>query len=187
MGAAKRWLKNRPTMSRLFVPMKKVGRFVFGDTQKVVRSGNWHGNDTCWRMVLDLNKCFFFFDGDARPRQKAMRYLAVVDGIVAGEGNGPMSPDAKRCGVILAGRHPVAVDCVAAELMGFEWRKLRLLKNAFNLREMNFVPFSPEQIEIISNRKVWAGKLNQMDETFQFRPHFGWTGAIEKHAKALSA
>lgn len=187
MGAAKRWLKNRPTMSRLFVPVKKMGRLVFGDTQQVVRSGNWHGNDTCWRMVLDLNKCLFFFDGNGQRRQKPMKYLAVVDGIVAGEGNGPMSPDPKPCGVIIAGMHPTAVDCVGAELMGFEWRKLRLLKNSFNLRELNFVPFRTEEIEVVSNRKTWRGKLNQLEETFQFRPHFGWVGAIEKQAKALSA
>jgi hypothetical protein len=79
MGGAKRWLKNRPLMSRLFVPVKKLGRFVFGDTQKVVRSGNWHGKDTCWRMVLDLNKCLFFFDGSGQTQKKPLRYLAVVD------------------------------------------------------------------------------------------------------------
>ncbi len=187
MGAAKRWLKNRPAMSRLFVPVKKMGRVVFGDTQTVVRSGNWHGNDTCWRMVLDLNKCLFFFDGAGKRRQRPCKYLAVVDGVIAGEGNGPMSPDPKPCGVILAGTHPVAIDCVAAELMGFDWGKIRLLKNAFGLREMNFVPFAAADIEVTSNVKAWTGKLNQIDQTFHFRPHFGWIGAIEKQAKALSA
>ena len=187
MGAAKRWLKNRPAMSRLFVPVKKMGRWVFGDTQSVVRSGNWHGNDTCWRMVLDLNKCFFFFDSEGKPRQKPIRYLTVVDGIVGGEGMGPMAPDPKPCGVIIAGMHPVAVDCVAAELMGFDWRKLRLLQNSFKLREMNFVPFAAQDIEVISNRAAWTGPLIQVEETFQFRPHFGWAGAIEKQARALSA
>src|SRR6185503_8972332 len=125
--------------------------------------------------------------GEARPRQRPVKYLAVVDGIVAGEGNGPMAPDPKPCGVILAGTHPVAIDCAAAELMGFDWRKLRLLKNSFNLREMSFVPFAPEDIEVVSNRKEWSGKLSAMEDTFQFRPHFGWVGAIEKQIKALSA
>jgi uncharacterized protein (DUF362 family) len=180
MGAAKRWLKNRPAMSRLFIPLKKAGRLVFGDTQNVVRSGNWHGNDTCWRMVLDLNKCFFFFDGAGQPRKKPLRYLAVVDGIIAGEGNGPMSPDPKPCGLILAGTHPVAVDCVAAILMGFEWQKLRLLENSFQIGERNFVDFRPEGIEVVSNKPAWNGRLDQIEETFAFRPHFGWIGAIEK-------
>ncbi|MBA4147331.1 MAG: DUF362 domain-containing protein [Verrucomicrobia bacterium] len=187
MGTAKRWLKNRPTLSRLFVPLKKLGRLYFGDTQKVVRSGNWFGNDTCWRMVLDLNKCLFFFDGAGKRRTKPIRYLAVVDGIVGGEGNGPMAPDPKPCGVIIAGTHPVAVDCVAATLMGFDWQKIRLLKNSFNMRELSFVNFSPGDIQVISNNPAWNGKLDAIEETFHFKPHFGWTGAIEKQTKSLSA
>lgn len=187
MGTAKRWLKNRPAISRLFVPFKKAGRLVFGDTQKVVRSGNWHGNDTCWRMVLDLNKCLFFYDGGGQPRAKPLRYLAVVDGIIGGEGNGPMSPDPRPCGVVLAGTHPVAVDCVGTTLMGFDWQKLRLLKNSFLMRELNFVPFRPDDIEILSNRAAWAGRLHELEESFDFRPHFGWAGAIENGRRALTA
>jgi uncharacterized protein (DUF362 family) len=186
MGTAKRWLKNRPGLSRLFVPVKKAGRMFFGDTQKVVRSGNWHGNDTCWRMVLDLNKCFFFFDGAGQPRRKPLRYLAVVDGIIGGEGDGPMSPDPKPCGVLLAGTHPVAVDCVAAALMGFDWQKLRLLKHSFALRELDFVSFLPDDIEVISNNPAWSGKLHQMEATFNFRPHFGWIGAVENSRQSVT-
>ena len=187
MGAAKRWLKARPGMSRLFVPVKKMGRVIFGDTQKVVRSGNWHGNDTCWRMVLDLNKCLFLFDGSGNRRTKPLRYLVIVDGIVAGEGNGPMSPDPKTCGVILAGTHPVAVDLVAATLMGFDWQKLRLLRQSFNMRELSFVPFAPDAIHVISNNPRWQGRLEQIEDTFQFRPHFGWVGVIENRRRMLAA
>ena len=187
MGSAKRVLKNSPLLSRLFVPLKKVGRIVFGDTQKVVRSGNWHGNDTCWRMVLDLNKCLFSFNGAGERRTKPVRYLAVVDGIIGGEGNGPMAPDAKPCGVIIAGTHPLAVDCVAATLMGFDVQRIRMLKNAFAMRELNFAPFNLEDIEVVSNKPAWNGRLATMEETFAFKPHFGWTGAIENQRRALTA
>jgi len=187
MGAAKRWLNGRPRMSRLFVPVKKIGRVLFGDTQKVVRSGNWHGNDTCWRMVLDLNKSLFFFDGAGKPRTRPLRYLAVVDGIIAGEGNGPMTPDPKPCGVILAGTHPVAMDMAAATLMGFDWQKLKLLRESFRMREMSFVPFAPEAIRVVSNNSSWSGSLEAMQETFEFRPHFGWIGAIENKRRMLAA
>jgi uncharacterized protein (DUF362 family) len=186
MGTAKRWLKDRPGLSRLFVPVKKVGRFFFGDTQRVIRSGNWHGNDTCWRMVLDLNKCLFFFDGAGQRRARPLRYLAVADGIIAGEGNGPMSPDPKPCGVVLAGTHPVAVDTVAATLMGFDWQRLRLLQSAFAMRELSFVSFQPADVEVASNQAEWHGPLVRMEATFQFRPHFGWTGAIERQSTALA-
>lgn len=187
MGTAKRWLKNRPGMSRLFVPLKKAGRLYFGDTQKVVRSGNWHGNDTCWRMVLDLNKCLFFFGGDGKPRPKPLRYLALVDGIIGGEGNGPMAPDPVPAGVILAGTHPVAVDLAAATLMGFDWRKIRLLKHCFSMRPPTFVDFTPAEIELVSNKEAWRGRLDQIEETLAFKPHFGWVGAIENSRRSLAA
>ena len=180
MGAAKRFLKHRPLLSRCFVPLKKLGRLYFGDTQNVVRSGNWHGNDTCWRMVLDLNKCLFGFNGAGTPRVRSFRYLAVVDGIVGGEGNGPMTPDPKPCGTVLAGTNPAAVDMVAAKLMGFDWKKMRLLRNAFSMRKSNFVPFEPGEIALASNRDSWQGELERMTDTFSFKPHFGWTGEIER-------
>jgi Domain of unknown function (DUF362) len=160
--------------------LKKAGRLVFGDTQKVVRSGNWHGNDTCWRMVLDLNKCLYFFDGEGKKRQRPPRYLAVVDGIVAGEGNGPMAPDRKECGLILAGTHPLAVDCVAASAMGFEPGRIRLLERAFQMRASSFVGFGMGDIRVISNVAGWTGGLREFDPGHRFVPHFGWIGAIEK-------
>jgi uncharacterized protein (DUF362 family) len=186
MGTAKRWLKNSPAMSRLFVPLKKAGRLYFGDTQKVVRSGNWHGNDTCWRMVLDLNKCLFFFGGDGEPRRKPLRYLAVVDGIVGGEGNGPMAPDPVAAGVIVAGTHPASVDLAAATLMGFDWRRIRMLQGCFNMRAPSFVDFKAEDVRIVSNKKAWQGKLDEIDDALEFRPHFGWAGAIENARRGLA-
>ncbi len=184
MGTAKRWLKDRPLMSRLFVPLKKLGRLYFGDTQSVVRSGNWHGKDTCWRMVLDLNNCLFFHDGEGRARSEPLRYLAVVDGIVGGEGNGPMAPDRKDCGVIIAGTHPAAVDCVAATVMGFDWEKLKLLNGCFGVTQKKFVPFGAAEICVASSNKDWCGKLAAMEGVFAFRPHFGWVGAIENGRRA---
>jgi uncharacterized protein (DUF362 family) len=93
-----------------------------------------------------------------------------------------MAPDAKPCGVILAGTHPAAVDCAAATLMGFDWRKIRMLKSAFAMRELNFAPFPPGDVEVISNQPAWSCKLAAMGETFEFKPHFGWTGGIESQA-----
>jgi uncharacterized protein (DUF362 family) len=136
-------------------------------------------------MVLDLNKCLFFFDGAGKHRTKPLRYLAVVDGIVGGEGNGPMAPDRKPCGVILAGTHPVAVDCVAATLMGFDWTKIPLLSHAFQMEKLGFAPFRASEIEVVSNRIEWNKLLAEIDDetVFRFRPHFGWVGAIEHDGK----
>jgi hypothetical protein len=181
MGKIKRLLFGRNLLSKLFVPVKKVGRFIFGDTQKVVRSGNWYGNDTCWRMVVDLNKCLFYFDGGGRPRSKPMRYLAVVDGIVGGEGNGPMAPDPKPCGIIVAGANPLAVDSVCCALMGFDWSQLRLLSGAFQVREKPIANFNHADIAVHSNQESLCKPLSEFTaaDSFHFKPHFGWVGAIE--------
>jgi uncharacterized protein (DUF362 family) len=181
MGRLKKVLFGRHFLSRLFVPLKKLGRLVFGDTQKVVRSGNWHGNDTCWRMVMYLNKCLFHFDGAGDPRTKAIRYLAVVDGIVAGEGNGPMAPDAKPCGLIVAGENPLAVDTTCAQLMGFDWTRIRMLKGAFAIDRKPVADFQRSAIRLTSNDSRWSGSLEGVDPSdhFGFKPHFGWVGAIE--------
>jgi uncharacterized protein (DUF362 family) len=181
MGRIKRFLFGKNLLSKLFVPLKKVGRLVFGDTQKVVRSGNWHGNDTCWRMVVDLNKCLFYFDGRGEPRVRPMRYLAVVDGIIAGEGNGPMAPDPKPCGVIVAGANPLAVDSVCCALMGFDWRRVRMLSGAFGVKQKTIAHFEHGDIEVRSNEASHQKALSAFTaaDGFHFKPHFGWVSAIE--------
>jgi uncharacterized protein (DUF362 family) len=182
MGKIKRALFGNHLLSKLFVPVKKLGRLIFGDTQKVVRSGNWYGNDTCWRMVVDLNKCLFYFDGSGKPRTKPLRYLAVVDGIIGGEGNGPMAPDPKPCGVIIAGSNPLAVDSVACALMGFDWRKVKMLAGAFNVARKKVAPFAYEDLKVVSNDASKQKELSAYtkEDGFDFKPHFGWVGAVEK-------
>lgn len=181
MGKIKRALFGKSLLSKLFVPVKKLGRVIFGDTQKVVRSGNWHGNDTCWRMVVDLNKCLFHFDGSGAQRTKPLRYLAVVDGIIGGEGNGPMAPDPKACGVIVAGTNPLAVDSVCCALMGFDWRKLRMLMGAFHVQRKRIAEFTHDDVRVVSNDVSKAKPLGEYrkEDGLAFKPHFGWVGAVE--------
>ena len=85
-----------------------------GDNDHVVRSGNWHGNDTAWRMCLDLNKIVLYGrpDGTFRAADRAGRktYLSFIDGVVGGQGNGPMDPDPLPAGAILFGADPGSVD-----------------------------------------------------------------------------
>ena len=159
--------------ARFWAPLaKRAGSRIFGDSAQAVRSGNWYGNDTTWRMTLDLNKALFHFDGEGRPRTKKLKYLSIVDGVIAGEGDGPMEADPKECGLMIAGANPVAVDYVATALMGFDWLKVPSVREAFCLAELLLTDFSPEDIEIVP----------EMGKPFRFQPHFGWVGHIESSA-----
>lgn len=162
--------------------VKRAGRAMFGSTDSVVRSGNWHGNDTTWRMVLDLNKAVLFFDAQGRIRERPLRYLSIVDGIVGGDGNGPSAPDAVPAGLIVAGGNPVAVDTVCTALMGFDHRRIRMLEHAWRVERLPLAAFTSDEVLCRSNRPQWEGKIECLEATpaHRFRPHFGWAGYIEK-------
>lgn len=160
----------------------QVGRALFGDTSRVVRSGNWFGNDTAWRMVLDLNKALFYFDGWGKPRTEPLRTMTLVDGIIAGEGDGPVEVDAKPCGVVVAGFNPLAVDTVCAAIMGLDHRKIPMLVRGWEMTALPLARFGPGEIVCRSNVPGWKGTLGDFEtsETLDFRPHFGWRGHIER-------
>ncbi len=178
-----RWmLKNPKVASPLFRSAKRIGRELWGDSRYVIRNGNWHGNDTCWRMVHDINTCLFYSDGESFPVKQPKRYLGIVDGIIAGEGDGPAAPDPVGAGLIVAGFNPVAVDAAAAWMMGFDPLKLAVIRNAFGRPELPLAGFSYEDIRITSNDPVWNGALAQLDHgsSLKFKAHFGWKGHIER-------
>src|SRR5262249_13584417 len=67
-GRFKSVLSRHPGFGRWFIPAKWVGRKMFGETRETTRSGNWYGNDTLWRMVLDLNKVLLYANPDGSLR-----------------------------------------------------------------------------------------------------------------------
>jgi uncharacterized protein (DUF362 family) len=162
---------------------KRIGRWVFGPTHRTVRGGAWHGNDTLWRMVLDINRALMYADARGTVQGRPVRRrFCVVDGIVAGEGMGPVYADAKPCGLVLAGRNPVAVDVVATELMGFDHRKIPMLAHAFDPHDLPLVAFGPDEIAVVSNVLEWSGPLGVLRSArpFAFAPPLGWKGHIER-------
>lgn len=93
--------------------------------------GCWDGNDTIWRVALDLNRIALFADkagvlGSA-PRR---RTFCLIDGIIGGEKNGPLNCLEKPAGVLCGGLDPYAVDLAATRLMGFDHSRIPLMSNA---------------------------------------------------------
>ena len=163
-----------------------AGRHLFGGTGDTVRSGNWWGNDTVWRMCLDLNKIALYGnpDGSLRPPgpPSRRRHLVLVDGVVAGEGRGPLDPDPVPCGLLVFGTHPASTDAACAVLMGFDPELIPLVRGAFRCRERPLAEWNWRDVRLISDRSSLCGNLDALppDVGFRFVPHFGWRGHIER-------
>lgn len=142
--------------------------------------GSWYGNDTIWRTVHDLHRVLFFADRDGTLREKPQRrYLALIDGVVAGEREGPMHPSPKRGGVLVASPNPLAADLVCCRLMGFDERKLPVLNYAVG---NGFYPSlaAAADVDLRANVEKWKRLFSlKRAETLAFEPSAGWKGHIE--------
>jgi uncharacterized protein (DUF362 family) len=153
--------------------------------EATIVEGDWYGNDTVWRMALDLNHVLVFADTSGQVQERPQRhYLSLIDGIVAGEGEGPLYPDPVAAGVLLAGQHPVTVDLVAGAIMGYDWEKIAILREAVT-RPWPLQPqVAPHAVEVVGNRPDWNTVLRGGQSPFAFRASAGWQGHIERRTSA---
>lgn len=159
---------------------KALGYFTNNSGAPSFSYGNWHGNDTAWRMVLDLNRALLFADAEGRLRDEpARKYFSVIDGVIGGEGEGPLHPDAYPSGVVLAGFNPLAVDWAAARLMGLDPLRIPLYRNALEQARGWLPDFEVERIRVLSNIAKWEAVLRSRDVSYSFRAPAGWRGKIE--------
>jgi uncharacterized protein (DUF362 family) len=101
-----------------------------GGPPKVI-DGSWEGNRTLWRTILDLNRVLFFADKEGRIRDTPQRrYLTIVDGIVAGEGEGPLGATPVEAGLLVGGFDPALVDVAATRAMGLDPERVVMIREA---------------------------------------------------------
>lgn len=141
--------------------------------------GDWYGNDSAWRMAVDLLKVLIYSDKEGNLKdQPTRRMFSIVDGITGGEKNGPLNPLSKHCGLIVAGFNFPAIDIVCARLMGFNIFKIKMLKYVLEHSDDFIIDFNA--IEIYSNEELF----NLLDNSnkghyFNFIPPKGWEGNLE--------
>lgn len=171
-------------LTPLLVPLKNIALMVWGDNKKTPRSGGWYGNDTLWRTILDLNKVMFYANGDGSLKtdkiENRKHYIGIVDGILGGDGNGPLAPDKVESGFLILGTNPVAIDCIAAYVMGFDYKKISSVVNAFKCKKYRLADFQYEQIicELDHKQAVRVKDLPK-EIIVRFRAASGWKGHIE--------
>ena len=146
---------NRQQGNWMFWPWQKLSsllwRISFPGNEHHL-SAAWHGNDTTWRMVMDINKIAVFGKADGTLSETPQRQLfSLCDGIIAGQGDGPLKPEPLALGIISFTNHSAMNDVCMAKLMGFNVHKIPLLNSALNQAESDKVELFLDNIPIIPN------------------------------------
>jgi hypothetical protein len=152
--------------------------------------GDWYRNDTVWRMVLDLNHLLLYADKQGQLTDSIQRrYFSCIDGILAGDKEGPLHPRPKPAGVLVAGFNPVAVDLACIKLMGLDYKKIPLMMGVQRLkRPLIFardIHALWQRLRITSNKPEYLRLQDEETRYFQFEPSAGWKGHIELDAPSL--
>lgn len=141
--------------------------------------GGWYGNDTVWRMCLDLNKILLYADPAARLHETPQRaVLNIADALIAGEGEGPLRSDPRPLGAVLAGQNSAALDWTATRLMGYDPARIPIAAHAFGETSLPLAQFPPDLIEVIENgRPLTPDRLRPANPPFV--APVGWRGHCE--------
>lgn len=132
----------------------------------------WYGNDTTWRMVLDINKIILHGKVDGTFSDVPQRQLfSLCDGIIAGQGNGPLFPHPLELGFISFTNNSAINDYAFARLMDFEPEKLPLILNAFRIYPKVYSKIT------LNGKKIKLSELDKFKVTATPPP--GWAGYLK--------
>ena len=146
--------------------------------------GAWYGNDTVWRMCLDLQRVLHYGRADASMCPERQRQvISITDAIIGGEGEGPLKPEPVSSGFLTGGTNTAAVEWVNALLMGFDPMRVPLTEHSFDRFSYPIAEFRPADIQV----QTAAGRrgIDEIAElaTCRFRPSRGWAGHCELEPK----
>ena len=150
------------------------------DGRMYIGSGSWYGNDTIWRMVYDLNRILRYAprQGGTLAATPQRAYVAIMDAMIAGEGNGPLQPLPVSMGALIAAEDPFLVDTIGCRLMGFDEQRIPLLSHRLEFRDPTWGRFDVSTVPIEWNGEVRSG-IPSLTPVHKFVPSPGWKGHIE--------
>lgn len=147
-----------------------------------IRDGGWYGNDTCWRMTLDLVRIAMYGRTDGTMADEPQRrILSVVDGLIAGENEGPLEATPVDARTIVFGGNPLLTDIFTATYMGFDYRNIPLLREALSSHRWPIWAGQPLEIvrAKVNRAEMTLQELAASDERMRFQPPMGWRGRME--------
>jgi hypothetical protein len=141
--------------------------------------GGWSGNDTAWRMALDLARILHYADaGGTMQRDVQRTHLSLVDGIVGGEGAGPLSPDPVRSGAVVFADELASGDRAACRLMGFDPDAIPLVREASRAKRFPLGPgVAPIPAVCLNGTSISEEEIPAVASR-PFRPPAGWRAAL---------
>ena len=142
----------------------------------------WAGNDTLWRTLLDLNRIVKYADKEGRIQASPQRVqFHLVDGIIGGEGDGPLSTEPVDSRVLLAGANAVCVDAVGATLMGFDPAKIPLISKGFHElnRAHSVCQVPPDDLRVNVDGIEQTIEAFREENNLKFAAHPKWKGQVE--------
>jgi uncharacterized protein (DUF362 family) len=143
--------------------------------------GSWYGNDTVWRMCLDLQRILHYGKIDGKIADTFQRkVITITDAIIAGDGEGPLTPNPVPLGVMTLGTNVAALEWVHSILMRFNPEKIQLLANAFAQNEWPLADFAPSDIQVHFNGEILSAVESVARFSRRFSPPTGWKGHCEK-------
>ena len=148
---------------------------LMGDNLGLEGSGS--GNDTIWRTGLDLNRILLYGELDGSIASSSRRRVVhVTDAIVAGQGDGPLSPQPLPLNLLFAGNNAACVDWFGARLLGYDPQLIPIVREAFGSFRWPISPSQPEEIRLSGD---WGtGKLDQITlREFPVVHPVGWRDA----------
>ncbi len=144
-----------------------------------VAGGAWHGNQTIWRMIYDLNLIIHCVDRNGTLCDQPQRhYYCIVDGLISGEGNGPLQPLPRDTGWLVFGTDPFSIDAALAWFMGFDPRLMPVIEQRKNYLGPAWGEFDLEDLSVDldgTTTRVLGSPIN-----LGFVPPPGWRHHIER-------
>lgn len=167
--------------------LKRSGKLlqVHGKIGNPEIEGGWHGNDTVWRMTLDLNRLLLYGRADGTLSDTPLRKVySLTDAIIAGEGEGPLAPRPVSLGVLTFASASVFADLVGASLMHFDWRKIPTVREAFGDFRYPLASQDPTACRVVCNGEEMLPEEAADRCGREFHPSAGWRGHIEREGSS---
>lgn len=167
----------------LFAVFSRMLYEILKHKRDFIYEGNWYGNDTISKTITDINIAVRYANKDGKLEEKECRKIFIIgDMIISGEGEGPVAPTPKNCGIIASGFNTVCYDEAISTIMGFDYTKIpsitraRNLEGQYKLVEKNINPIILSNDNRLNNKDV--NEISSSN-TLHFVPSSGWKNYIE--------